>query len=169
MRAESHPPYDAKAIANILLDWADGQNIPITPMKLQKLLYFCHSDFLTLTRTPLLLQDFEAWDYGPVIPCIYAEFKDFSKSPITKRAFKFDPVRAERTPATCSVANADLDIIREHFEFYKRASASSLSDLSHAKQGPWDIARRMFDAGRNPDRRISTDMINSYHRPQRPS
>jgi uncharacterized phage-associated protein len=61
-------------------------------MKLQKLLFFTHADFLIRTGRPLIKQEFEAWDYGPVIPSLYREFKKFKDQPITSKAKCFDPV-----------------------------------------------------------------------------
>src|SRR5215510_7158653 len=75
-------PYDSKAAANWFLDL--GQ--PLTPMKLQKLVYFAHGWSLALTGVPLIKDAVEAWRYGPVIPALYHEFKHNGARPITDRA-----------------------------------------------------------------------------------
>lgn len=154
---------DAKGLANLLLDWADEDKIVITPMKLQKLLFFCHADFLVSYNKKLVTQDFEAWDYGPVIPSVYAEFKDFGANRVTSRAFSFDPISATRSIATCSVSDDDLPKLREIYVFYRRLRAEFLSDLSHVRGGPWRHARSMFANGLNMDRRISDDLIQQLH------
>lgn len=165
----SGPPYDIKGLANLFLDWASEEDIAITPMKLQKLLYFCHADYLQLTGNPLARQSFEAWDFGPVDPSIFDEFKRFSKMPITERAYRFDPIAAERVLAKINPDGDALKELRNLFDFYKRASATALSDMSHAPRGPWDVARRLYDQGRIANRRMSDKLIFSYHHSRLPA
>ncbi|WP_159866320.1 Panacea domain-containing protein [Novosphingobium sp. 9U] len=156
-------PYDIKGLANLLLDWADAESITMTPMKLQKLLYFCHADYLRAMGKPLVRQDFEAWDYGPVEPSVFAEFKSSSKSPIKTRAMQFVPATGERVLAEPKVDDSDLKLLRSLYNIYKHASATALSDLSHETRGPWAVARHLFNEGRNADRRMSAKLIIRYH------
>lgn len=158
-------PVDAKALANLFLDWASDDGMQVSPMKLQKLLFFAHADFLVRFRKPLIKQEFEAWDYGPVIPSVFQEFKTSAKAPITSRARAFNPVTAMREVACCSPPAAELSAIRAVYDFYRPASATDLSRMSHELEGVWRHARGMFVNGLNMDRRISNDMILSYHRP----
>jgi uncharacterized phage-associated protein len=158
------PPYEIKGLANLFLDWADEDKITITPMKLQKLLYFSHADHLQLTGKPLVLQSFEAWDFGPVDPSVFEEFKRFSKMPITERAYRFDPIAGKRVLANIVPDRRALTTLRNLYDFYKRASATALSDMSHTPDGPWATARRLFEQGRNADRRMSDQLIvNNHH------
>lgn len=158
-----HSPVDSKALSNLFLDWAESDGLALSPMKLQKLLYFCHAEFLTETGTPLIKQGFEAWDYGPVIPSIYREFKKFSDQRITGRANSFDPVQATNNIATCKISIECECYIRTIFNKYKFFSAASLSHLSHMPRGPWRHARSMFANGLNADRKITDDMIGQLH------
>jgi len=158
-------PVDAKALANILLDWADECGLPITPMKLQKLTYYCHAEFLAATGRPLVAQEFEAWDYGPVIPGLFHEFKSFGREAITSRAMRFDPISARRQ----HVESADLGefqpLIRQAFALYVGYSASALSRMSHVESGPWSEALSQFRIGKNPGRKIAHSLIIAHHRP----
>lgn len=158
-------PVDAKALANQFLDWSDEVGSAISPMKLQKLLFFAHADFLARKGGPLLKQEFEAWDYGPVIPSIYSEFKRFRNAPIRSRAKSFDPVQAKSVTPECRLDSANLDLVRQMFDFYNRLSAFQLSELSHEFEGAWRQARSLFSNGQNMDRRISNEMIVRHHRP----
>lgn len=161
----SGPPVDVKGLANQFLDWSDCAGVTVSPMKLQKLVFFAHADFLVRTGKPLVKQEFEAWDYGPVNPSLYKEFKRFRDKPITSRANSFDPVIAKSVLSTCSLNLRDLSLIREMFEFYSRLSALHLSQLSHEFEGAWRQARSLFSNGLNMDRRISNEMIVRHHRP----
>ena len=70
--------YSAIAIANAFIEQANNGKINnLTPMKLQKLLFFAQSWHLKSTNMPLFDGNFERWQYGPVLPEIYHEFKKF--------------------------------------------------------------------------------------------
>ena len=77
---------DPRSVANLLLDIADEQRLPITNLTLQKLLYFAHALFLIKTRQPLVSGYFEAWRYGPVHPLVYRAFRSAADKPIATRA-----------------------------------------------------------------------------------
>lgn len=156
-------PVDAKAIANLMLDWADADAVPVSPMKLQKLLYFCHADMLAHYGVPLIKQNFEAWDYGPVVPSIYKEFKAFKDRPISKRAVAFDPITASSREAHCQLSDSENLKVRQLFDFYKSFEATYLSDVSHHPRGAWRQARSLFSNGLNANRAISNDLICRFH------
>jgi len=158
-------PIDAKGLANLFLDWSIDVGIPVSPMKLQKLLFFTHSDFLTRTGMPLIKQEFEAWDYGPVIPSLYQEFKRFKDRPITSKATSFDPVTTTTRIPSCTLDPGNIELVRQMFDFYIKLGALHLSDLSHEFEGAWRQARSLFSNGMNMDRRISNEMIIAFHRP----
>ena len=157
-------PVEVKAFANLILDWADEEKIEISPMKLQKILFFCNADFVVANGYPVIQQEFEAWDYGPVVPSIYAEFKSFRDKPIRKRAEIFDPLTASNRRPVLKMDDDTKAYLRDRFDFYKKFSAIALSDLSHSRAGPWRQARSLFANGLNSNRLISTAMIREYHR-----
>ena len=59
--------YSAYAIANAFVQLAQEGRIPqLTPMKLQKLMYFTQAWYLRERGFPLLDDHFSRWQYGPV-------------------------------------------------------------------------------------------------------
>ena len=52
---------DPLIISNNILSIAYKENIKITPMKLQKLLYFVYRDYLKETNEPLFSERLEVW------------------------------------------------------------------------------------------------------------
>jgi uncharacterized phage-associated protein len=156
---------DAKGLSNLLLDWGDADGVRISPMKLQKLVFFLHADFLVKHGRALIKQEFEAWDHGPVIPSLYSEFKPFQDRAITARAKAFDALRAVTVTASYRLSASDLQCVRELYDFYKKLSAFELSRRSHDFEGVWRQARSLFANGLNMNRRISNDMILAFHRP----
>jgi uncharacterized phage-associated protein len=134
------PPYDPRAVANLLLDLAEGDDdgaLPITNLALQKLLYFAHGHFLIRTGRPLVTGAFEAWTYGPVHPAVYQAFKGEVDRPIQTRAVSRNVISG----ATSPLPNPDDGEVRRHLRDVLRAyghlSPGRLVDISHAPRGPW--------------------------------
>jgi len=153
--------YDARAIANILLDLADTQDVKLTNLSINKLIYFIHAWYLARTGTPLISAKIEAWDYGPVIREVYSEFKRYEAAEIKGRASRFDVDKLQRTLVTDSVAPDDMLFIQDQFRRYGHLSASKLVGMSHEKGGPWDL---VFNAAgkTNPGMEISNELIQAY-------
>jgi putative zinc finger/helix-turn-helix YgiT family protein len=56
----------------------------ITPLKLQKLVYYAQAWFTAYFGKPLVTENCQAWIHGPVFPELYNYFKDKGYSPIPK-------------------------------------------------------------------------------------
>ncbi len=54
----------------------------VTPLMLQKLLYFIQGIYSALYGKPLFEEDCRAWVHGPVYPEVYTLFRDFKYNPI---------------------------------------------------------------------------------------
>lgn len=133
----------AKAIANAMLDVAREHGASVTPLKLQKLVYIAHGWSLGLTGQPLVTDQLpEAWQYGPVFPSLYHEFKEFGKDPITSKAndfnigngFSYDvvePVVPEEDTYTWS-------LLRRVWDQYGKYGGIALSELTHRSGTPWE-------------------------------
>lgn len=57
----------------------------LTPLKLQKILYFAQGWSFVWDNKPLFAETFEAWQYGPVNPKIYNYFKNMVGMKYRKR------------------------------------------------------------------------------------
>ena len=126
--------YSSKEVANWYLDTGDTQNSLITPMKLNKLVYFAHGWYLGYTNEPLIEDTIEAWDYGPVIPELYHEFKHWGSSPIKDRARSWKGIKR----IIPRIKNSEIDpFFRKIWQVYKNYSAIGLSRLTHCEGTPW--------------------------------
>jgi uncharacterized phage-associated protein len=130
-------PYDGRAIANFVLDHAERAGWPITNLKLNKLVYFCHVWSLIELNRPLIKHQFEAWEHGPVLQYLYQEFKDCGAQPIRRRATQIDLSTGQRVRATCEPDDPTGQLLVRILDFYGRLSAPTLVELTHAKDGPW--------------------------------
>ena len=134
----SHAPYDARAVANLLLDLADARNVRLTQVSLLKLLYFAHGWYLTQTETPPIAQEFEAWEHGPVLKVVRDEFKSFAKHPIKGRACKLDIYSGRKSKVEPDLSLEDANFVGSIFEAYHVYDAWQLSDMTHEANSPWD-------------------------------
>ena len=71
-------------VANNILKRAFNQNVDVTPMKLQKLLYFVYKRYLQTTGEPLFEELFQTWRYGPVVESVYVAFKEYGANHIDR-------------------------------------------------------------------------------------
>ena len=107
-----------------------------TPMKLQKLLYYCYVWQLVAGKKSFEA-NFEAWQHGPVEPDIYYKYKHFGREPITDMDF------ISAKPA------AEIHFI---LESYAVLSAIELSKTTHL-ENPWK--KYVKEGGRIPDQELT--------------
>lgn len=129
--------YDGRAIANFVLDFCDTQGRGVTNLALQKLVYFCHVWSLIDLGRPLVRHKFEAWEFGPVLPYLYREFRNFDRTPIVGRATRIDPTDGKRQIVAYAFDSATDSLLVRIAPFYSRMRAADLVELSHAEGGPW--------------------------------
>ncbi|MEH2531079.1 putative phage-associated protein [Bradyrhizobium sp. AZCC 1588] len=129
--------HDGRAIANFVLDECDKQGVEVTNLSLQKIVYFCHVWSLIELKAPLVAQRFEAWEFGPVLPYLYREFKGFDRSPIRSRAKRIDVLTGQSQVVSYKFDGSTADILTKIIAFYSRLRPGDLVELTHAQGGPW--------------------------------
>ena len=152
---DNNAKYEARDIAKFFLDCAKRDGVEdMSPLKIQKLIYFAHGFYLAMTGgTPLIKEDIYAWQYGPVIKPLYRELKLWGSKPVS--ASFFDDTKNLRAEDT--MISDFLGII---WNLFKKYSPIQLSMMTHEKDGPWDKARsRCLGAD---DTLISQSEMTSY-------
>lgn len=86
--------YTAMDVANYIIWFVNNvlRRNNLTPLKLQKILYYVQVFYLINNQSrPLFLDSIQKWQYGPVVPSVYFEFKDNGVSHISesKSTFSF--------------------------------------------------------------------------------
>lgn len=141
-------PYNSKAVANWFLDRAAKDQVPLSPMKLQKLIYFAHGWALAVLGMPLIDEHPEAWDYGPVIPSIYHEFKSFGRDSITKHATRLEFSGSEKDGFAAEFVAPKIpesegqinEFLERVWQVYGSLSGIQLSNMTHVSGGAWEKA-----------------------------
>lgn len=135
--------YSPKSIANYFLELASASGQGVSPMKLQKLVYYAHGWYAGHTGQPLIDEAIEAWPYGPVIPSLYHEFKQFGSAEINARAFE----GAEQvSPPADPALRQFLDNV---WKQYGQFTGARLSEMTHALGSPWDVTWKAAAGVRN--------------------
>ena len=129
--------YDSRAVANWLLDRADADRTSIDHMQLHKLVYLAHGWHLARTGRPLIRDRIEAWPYGPVIPVLYHEFKQFGDDSIDGRAFDFDFDLADNRVLSADFPADTRWILDLVWRTYGVFSGPELSAMAHEPGTPW--------------------------------
>lgn len=138
--------FTANAVANEFLRLSMAEEKALSPMKLQKLVYFAHGWYLALTGNPLISEPVQAWQYGPVIPSLYREFREYGNDPIVTPAVSFQVTGGRGSIGVSTLENSGTDageieraraIIQRVWEQYGGYSAARLSNATHAKGSPW--------------------------------
>lgn len=109
----------------------------VTPLMLQKLLYFIQGIYSALYGKPIFAEDCRAWIHGPVYPEVYDLFRDFKYNPI-------DDARFALLEGTGDALTDDekkvIDLVVNTFGMY---GGKVLRKITH-NEGPWLEARKGY-------------------------
>lgn len=122
----------------------------ITPLKLQKILYYAQGWHLALFDTELFGNDFEAWAHGPANVDIYTKYKTYGFSAI--EAPKGDlPIIPEKL----------TDFLYSIWNTYGIYDGKYLEKLTHSET-PWIIARGDCKEGTSCTNKISKESMKVF-------
>ena len=119
------------AIANCFVERG---NYSLTIMQILKLSYIAHGFKLAICNKALSKELAQAWEYGPVFPAIYHEFKWQPTKEI--RALGTGD-NGKGIPITSNFSEEDIEIMNMVFDIYGSLNGTQLSTLTHKKGTPW--------------------------------
>lgn len=154
--------HSPKAVANYFLKKAWENDFSLTPIQVIKLVYIAHGWTLAVLGDSLIHDEVEAWQYGPVIPALYDEFKIFGNQPIDKLARSKVCKSWASMEATADFSALEKELMDAVWDEYGDWEGFQLSDLTHKKGTPWDIAYKSKSSGR-PRIVISKDLIKKHY------
>ncbi|MDP2332719.1 MAG: DUF4065 domain-containing protein [Reyranella sp.] len=134
----------------------------LSNMALQKLVYLAHGWHIMKTGQPLATNHFEAWEWGPVVKCLYDSLKTYGEQPVTGRVTWFNAMENRVEMARAPLEDGQRAFLADLFNRYGHLKAFELSLLTHARGGPWD---RVWNAPADEihiNQRISNDLIRRY-------
>ena len=115
----------------------------LTPLKLQKILYLAQGWSYVWDDKPIFMDEFSAWQYGPVNECVYEAFRKYGRDEIP---------RVEGIPI---LQDTDAkETLKAVWLEYGKRPAYDLVELTH-NQTPWIEA---YQSGR----KITNKSIRRY-------
>ena len=120
--------YSAIDISKILISKSNPQEGGelLSNMKLQKLLYYCQGLYYAKFEKPLFAESIIAWQYGPVVPSVYHNFKEFGS-----KGIPLDVVDNEIV-----LEKKEEEMLSEVFTYFNQFSAIKLMNMTHSEE-PW--------------------------------
>ncbi|WP_091721847.1 Panacea domain-containing protein [Methylobacterium phyllostachyos] len=126
------PNHSPKGIANEFLRRRSAFGLP-AQMWIQKLVYIAHGWNLAINGQPLVVENAEAWDGGPVYRSIWNHIKRYGFGRSSK--LLEDPETSKPIAAHLSVdEQAIIDLV---WDKYNGFSGSELSRMTHQPGTPW--------------------------------
>lgn len=135
--------YRALEVARYIITKCSGMGLPVSNLKLQKMLYFLWVDYYKKTGRRLFADEICAWKLGPVVPEVYYEYCQYAGMPINM----------------CYVSEIDKEdesILDELILKYVGVPASELVSRTHASGTAWDY---IFENGKGNRKPIPFDLI----------
>lgn len=123
----------------------------MSTLKLQKLTYYCQAWSLAWTKTPLFVEDFEAWSNGPVNPKLFKYFQG-----------EYIVEQVGSNKLSKKLTTEDIKKINTVIESYGDFSGAELSSMTHAEQ-PWVSARGGLPNGVPCSSIITKESMLSYY------
>lgn len=109
----------------------------VTPLMMQKLLYFIQGIYSALYGKPIFEEDCRAWVHGPVYPEVYELFRDFKYNPIDDARFA---LFEGTTEALTAEEKNVIDLVVNTFGMY---GGKVLERITH-NEAPWKEARKGY-------------------------
>lgn len=148
-------------IAKYFLAQAINDGELISPLKMQKLVYYAYVWYLVVTKNKLFNEPIEAWPMGPVSPSLYSELKQYGSSPIPEE-YLGDKGYIEELLAKL---NGHAEVLRKVYEKYDTLTAFELVMLTHNEK-PWVEARKGLKPEESSDKPISDQDILEFYKEQ---
>lgn len=128
----------------------------VTPLMLQKLLYFIQGVYSALYQKPIFAETCRAWIHGPVYPEVYDLFRDFKYNPIEDARFAL--LKGMEDMLTDEEKRV-VDLVVNTFGIY---GGKVLEQITHHEE-PWIEARKGYDDSIPSSEILSQKRIMEYY------
>ena len=152
-----------------------SQEISVSPLKLQKLLYYQQAWHMAFfgRENQLFLEAPQAWVNGPVYPTIYHQYKGMVPGMcdhLKAEHFGVDPDHVSEELArlyeSLGLEDDEYRLFQSVMSLYGAKTQNQLIFLTHAEL-PWSEAREGLLPFEHSERSISLDTMCNYYRERR--
>ena len=123
----------------------------ITPLALQKLLYYVQGFYFAFMNRFIFEENCEAWVHGPVYRNVYNKY----------RGYCFDPIECENLAKDITLSGSEKTIIDSVIKNLSGYSGKTLEAFTHLEM-PWLVTRGDLHSLANTDKEIDRELISSY-------
>lgn len=144
-KGDKYMAYKVLDVSRYVINYSNEKEYGISNLKLQKILYFIQAFFLISASKSCFKEKIEAWDFGPVVPEAYREYKQFGGGDIPSISYiidfndeniwESDIVEYEDD----IISKSDKQRIMAVVDKFADYSATDLVSITHA-QTPWKSA-----------------------------
>jgi phage-associated protein len=124
--------YDALDIAKYIIRWCDKNELRITNLQLQKILFFIQKESIRKRGYGIFSNRIEAWQYGPVVPDVFYQFAGFG----AMKLVLYEDLFSDTSPKDI-IDDKSKEIIEEILREYIHVSPWDLVAKSHVSNGAW--------------------------------
>lgn len=160
-------PYSIHDIAIYIGLTSILKGLSISPLKLQKLLYYVQSWYMVFYgREALVFNDRpQAWVNGPVYPAIYHEYKGKTDNMCDHlKASDFSDAKPETTLADITRSmDLDFELIESIVLLYGAKSQNELIFLTHSEL-PWVEKREGLRPFDRSEKELSFDTMHDFYK-----
>ena len=142
----------------VILRLKQEEDMPLSNIKLQKLLFYIQAWHLAFKKNKLFDGDFQAWVHGPVNRQIYDRF---NSSKYLYSEINITDIQDLDVIAKLSVE--EILHINKVLEVYAPYSGVDLEEMTH-KEEPWISARNGYAANERCEEIIDNVLLGEYFR-----
>ena len=160
---------DINEITDFVIGYFNNLDVDITPLKLQKILYYIQAWHLVFFKKhPLFNEEPEAWVNGPVYRTIYNRFKDNWYSGETLTIGEPENIESdfEDIKNNVKLTKTQKELLFTVLQKYGKLSAGELVYITHVED-PWNKAREGLEPFERCDNHISFDNMYNYYEEKR--
>lgn len=148
----------SEVVANYFLEKSFDEGVPLTQMKLLKLVYIAHGWHRGYFKTNLINEAVEAWRYGPVIPDLYRKIKQYGRRTIDAPIDDYPSIQDMPLPHESTIALLD-----HVWNSYKHLDGIQLSALTHELGTPWDTSWKQGGGSAYSGQIIANELIQQHY------
>lgn len=138
-------------VADYFLNLGNETGSLITPLKLQKLVYYAQAWHLALYDSALFDDEFEAWVHGPVVRSLWEEYRGFEWRPIGRENVEID------------LPPSVVEFLGEVAKVYFSCDPYELERMTHL-EAPWLEARGNLPPDALCNNIISKESMKQFYR-----
>ncbi len=128
----------------------------LSPLEYQKILYVAQMVHLGREGRPLFAENFEAWDFGPVVPALYRHIKSFKSGFVTSIA----------AASTFAFGSSEAFAIDDAYTMTLHMTPGQLVRYTHREGGAWE---KFYSAGARGATIPASAILEEWNECSRPS